>query len=297
MKPSCIQNQGCEYCSRNVAWVGIGTNVLLVFLKLFVGISSGSKGCIADALHSASNIITSFAILISRRVAKKPTTSDFHFGFGKVEFLAAAFVSLLIVCCAILLIVLSIKHLLREPATQPHFSAALVSILSIGCSEMLFRYMRCVGNRLNSQTILASASANRADCFSSVAVLVGVIGARMGIPHMDPIAALVVVAVIIKISTVIMRDSLRALMDGSVNALYSEEIKNVVMKINGVYDVEELKTRQIGRTIWAELDILIDPLHSLRNGHHIAQMVRETLLSKVRDLERVTVHIKPLRTE
>lgn len=292
-----MRSERCEKCGNLAAWAGIWTNLVMVVLKIIVGITSGSKACIADGLHSASNIVTAFAITLSHKIGKKSANSRYPYGFGKVEFIAAGFISLLIIAVAVALISVSIKHLIKEPSTQPHFSALLMAVISIGANEMLFRFMRCAGTRLKSQTILANAWANRADCFSSFAVIIGVVGARLGFHHLDPIAALFVVAVIIKVSIKILVDSVKALMDSSLNSLYGEEIETIVENIEDVRGICGLKTRHIGQKIWAELDILVDPQCSMLDGHLIADRVKGVLLEKVRDLERVLVHFKPMEDD
>ena len=277
--------------------VSICVNVLLAIIKLFVGITSGSKACMADGLHSAANIITSLAIVVSQKVSKKKASSEFHYGYGKVEFLSAGFVSLLIIGGAAALIFISIKHLLHEPSYTPHYSALLMGVISVGVNEIVFRYMRCIGNRFRSQTILASAWANRADCFSSIAVIVGVVGAKLGIHHLDPIAALFVVAVIIKMSSSILADSVKALMDTSVNDAYGHKIEVVARSIENVCGISELKTRHIGQKIWVELGILVDSQCTAQEGQMIAERVRKGLLEKVKDLERVLVHFGSMEEE
>ena len=109
----------CEQCGEHVAWVGIWTNVSLVILKLIVGVTSGSKALIADALHSAANIITAFAIILSQRISSKPADRRFHYGYGKVEFLVAGGISLLISLGAVALVAVSIKHLMASSSTPP----------------------------------------------------------------------------------------------------------------------------------------------------------------------------------
>ncbi len=283
----------CEACGRRVAWVGVWANLLLVILKFIIGFTSGSKALFADGLHSLSNIITAFAILVSRRFTHKRASERFAYGFGKAEFLAAGFVSLLIIVVACLLISVSIKHLLYAHSS-PHFTAVIMAVISIISNELLFRYMKCASSQLKSQTILANAWANRADSFSSCAVIIGVFGSRLGIPHLDPIAALVVVGVIVKISMSILIDSVRALMDASVNPVYSEEINDILRHVDGVQAITRLKTRQVGHYVWAEMDIHVDPICSLANGNMIGREVKAALLDKIGDFERITVHIVPV---
>nr|ASQ41186.1 magnetosome protein MamM [Candidatus Magnetananas rongchenensis] len=285
----------CKTCLNRVALVGIYANLLMVILKVFIGITSGSKSCIADGLHSASNIVTAVAIMFSQRFISKKRSDEYQYGYGKAEFISAGFISLLIIGGAIFLISASIKHLMTETSTPPHSSAILMAILSICMNEMLFRYMRCVGTQFKSQTILANAWANRADCFSSMAVIIGVIGSRMGFHHLDPVAALFVVAIIIKVSISILVESIKALMDHTVNDVYEEEINSIVKGMEDVQDVADIKTRHIGQKIWAELDIMVDPKCTIHEGQMIAENVRNILVGRIMDLEKVLVHFKPLQ--
>ena len=285
----------CQKCGERTALAGIWTNVVLVVLKITVGVTSGSSACIADGLHSASNIITAFAIIISHKIGSKARNSRFHYGYGKIEFVAAGAISLLITAGAVVLIFVSIDHLVREPKASPHFSAVLVAIISIGANEMLFRFMRCAGTQLKSQTIIANAWANRADCFSSLAVIIGVVGSRLGFHHLDPIAALFVVAVIIKVSVKILVDSVKALMDSSVNDVYGEQIRDIVGNVTDVRGIEELRTRHIGNKIWIDVDILIDPHSTIGEGNSIAESVKAVLVRKIADLDRVMVNLKPAK--
>lgn len=288
-----MPKKDCNACAKKVVSVGIWTNALLVILKVIVGVTSGSKACIADGLHSASNIVSAFAIQLTHRITRKPGSSRFPYGYGKAEFIAAGFVSILIIAGAVALIVVSIDHLMKEPSAPPHFTAVLVALVSIGANEMMFRFMRCAGTRLKSHTIIASAWANRADCFSSLAVIIGVIGAKLGFHHLDPLAALCVVIVIIKVSVKILWDSAKALMDSSVNDLYGDEIETIVEGIEDVYGISGMKTRQIGQKIWVELDILVAPGCSIQDAHRIASRVRDALIDQVTDLEEAFVYFQP----
>lgn len=292
-----MDHKDCQACGKRVPWVGACTNVILAFVKIIVGLTSGSNACIADGLHSASNIITAIAITLSRRISVKQGSERFPYGFGKVEFLAAGAISLLITALAVTLIAVSIRRLISIPSPPPHFSALVVAVISIVANEMLFRYMRCAGTRLNSQTILAYAWANRADCFSSIAVIVGVVGGMLGFHHLDPLAAIMVVAIIVKVSIKILIDSVKALMDYSVNDAYGEDIRTIVEGMADVRALSGLKTRQIGRKIWVEMDILIDPGRSIREGHIIAEKVKARLLTKMIDLEKVLVHFQPMEQD
>jgi len=126
-------------------------------------------------------------------------------------------------------------------------------------------------------------------------VVVGVVGSKLGIHHLDPITAIVVVAVIIKVSFKIMIDSVKALMDSSLNDSYSHEIEMIVRSIENVNGISQLKTRHIGQKIWVELSIVLDPLFTMHESQVIAEKIKEKLHEKISDLERVLVHFSPLK--
>lgn len=287
------QSTECLKCGENVAWVGIFANLLLILLKFFIGITGGSKALIADGLHSFTNIITSTAILVSRRYSRRNPSGRFLFGYGKVESVTAAFVSLIIILMASGLITVSIRHLLKGPTQVPHVTTFMVALISICTNEMLFRYMRCAATNLRSQTMMANAWANRADCFSSLAVIVGVAGTYVGIPHLDPIAAIFVVAVIIKISFSLLSDAVKSLLDVSANDDYGEEIKEVALENSGVIDVSGLKTRLIGHHIWIEMNLMVAPGSSVAQCERIAKAVEASLFARGADIGKVTLNIKP----
>ncbi|MBF0396290.1 MAG: cation transporter [Desulfobacterales bacterium] len=286
-----MKYQECENCGKNVGRINFTLNLILALFKLIVGFTSGSKGCIADALHSFACTTTSFAILLSQKISKKQSNETFHYGYGKIEFLAAGLITFLIISFAIVLILLSLKHLITSPPDEPPRITALVAaLISIVVNEMMFRYMRCVGTQLKSQTIIASSLANRADCFSSVAVLVGVTISQLGFHNFDPIAAILVVIIIIKICYKTMIDSVKALMDVSVNDVYGPEIMEVLSNIENLHGISSVKTRQIGNKIWAEVDIIVSPDYTIKDSQNIALSVKQTLLNKIKDLERVLVN-------
>jgi cation diffusion facilitator family transporter len=298
MKFDHMANTRCTQCAIQIGWVSFWINLILVLLKITVGIIGGSKACIADGLHSASNVVVAVAIIMSQKISSRQKNSGYHYGFGKIEFLLTGFISFFIISGALALLFLSIKHLVSEPVVSPpHLSAALMAMISIGTTEMLFRYLRCAGVRVNSQIILAGAWANRANCFSSVAVLVGVISAKMGYHYLDPVTAILVVGIIINACYKMLIDSVRALMDYSVNDRYKEEIAGIISEMPDIQSATNIKTRQIGQRIWVELDILVDPGCSILEAQKTGEKVQARLMERSGDFERVFVNLCPLESE
>jgi cation diffusion facilitator family transporter len=258
-----------------------------------VGITAGSKACLADALHSSSNIVTAFAIFISRKLTGKPQDDDHPYGHGKVEFIAAGAVSVVIILLTVVLVVTSLEHIIYKPVPPPHLTAGLVALASIIINELLFRYFRCVGTELRSQTIVANAWANRADCFSSSAVVVGVVGSRFGFHHLDPIAALVVAAIIVKVCIGCIRDSVAGLMDRSVPAETEELIKKIVNSVDEVRGIRYMRARLLGDKIWIDMGIWVSPGHTVNGCQAIGERTRRSILESIAGIGEVQVDYEP----
>lgn len=282
-------NKDCQNCGKKVGWIGVNVNIVLVIMKVAVGITSGSNACLADALHSSSNIITAFAIFISRRLIGKPMDDDHPYGHGKVEFIAAAMVSVIILILTVVLVVTSFEHIIYNHQPPPHLTALLIAVVSIATNEILFRYFRCVGTRLKSQTIIANAWANRADCFSSLAVVIGVIGARFGFHHLDPIAAVIVAGIIIKVSIDCLKDSIAGLMDRSLPTSTIEELRRSISNLESIDGIGRLQARLLGDKLWVDVAVNVSPKYTVVECETIRRSIQKCLFNCGQDVGYVLV--------
>ena len=281
-------------CGSRVGWISVVANLALTLLKLAVGFSTGSKAVMADALHSAACIFTSFAVFVARKLTGKPNDESHPYGHGKVEFLAAGTVSVVILILTGVLVVEALKHLVYQEPPPPHLSAILVSIVSVASNEMMFRYFRCVGTRLNSQTIRTVAWANRADAFSSSAVLVGVIGSWLGVHYLDPVAALVVAAVIVKVYVTSIIESIEGLMDRSVPREILSALKRTLRNEKRVEEIRYIRARLLGNKIWVELGIRVAPGYTVTECDSLAADIQRRVVEKIQEVEHVLVEFEPL---
>lgn len=289
-----MSNDKCMRCGGRVGWVSVVVNLALTVLKLAVGFLTGSKAVMADALHSAACIFTSFAVFVARKLTGKPNDDAHPYGHGKVEFLAAGAVSVVILILTGILVVEALKHLVYQSPPPPHISAILVSVVSVTSNEMLFRYFRCVGTRLNSQTIRTVAWANRADAFSSSAVLIGVIASWFGVHYFDPIAALVVAGIIVKVYVTSIIESLEGLMDHSVSPETLAAVKRTLREERKVEEIRYVRARLLGNKIWVELGIRVAPGHTVTECHSLAADLQRRVVEKIHDVEHVMVEFEPV---
>lgn len=288
----------CEKCEQYVALVALSSSAFLALLKLVVGVTGHSKGCIADALHSATIFVMALAIILGQRFGKKPETPEFHYGYGKIEPVITGSITFLLACGTGWLIWGSLKHLFNVPHYEPpHLSTLLMAVTSIAANYVLMAYLRCVGTQFKNQATLSTMQAHRESLVSSCIVVAGILGAELGFGILDPIAAILVVALILRACVKILVDSVKPLLDFSVNESCEDKIRSVLENVDGVLQISALRTRQIGHRIWLDLDIGVNPQQSIGEANIIADKVRNLLLKQISDLERVMVHCRPLEND
>ena len=240
------------------------------------------------------DIITSGSILICQQVSTRPADDKFHYGYGKVEFIAAAFTALLFGTVTIYLMETAFKQLMGAPTFVSTFSPIIVGVLSLIANEVLFAYMHCVGQKAKSQTIMANAWANRAGSYASGILILSSLGACLGMPRLDCIATFLLIALIAKtlISTLI--EAGKGLLDHSANAEYGEKVESLLDDVPGVMTVGRIKTKRIGSKVWAEVEISVEA-ETVREGQHIADKARNALMAAIEEMDQVAVQFRPSR--
>ncbi|MBD3107868.1 cation transporter [Bacillus sp. AGMB 02131] len=284
------------------ATLGIVVNIALAVLKGVVGVLANSRALIADAIHSASDVVGSFAVYLGLRAAKEPPDEEHPYGHGKAESIAAIIVSLLLLLVGLEVGYSSIKSFftVREP-TKPF--ALIVIVISIVVKEALFRYKFRLGTKLASKALIANAYEHRSDVYSSVAALVGVgasvIGAKTGLQWLeygDPAASFVVAILVIKMAYTLGKDSIINTLDHVLPAEEVEPLKQVILENKDVLKINSLYGRVHGYYVIVDLKISVDPYITVEEGHAIGKRVKNELL-KQSHIHDVFVHINPLGSD
>lgn len=281
------------------AWLGIITNILLTIIKGVTGYMAGSAALVADAFHSASDILASTVVLVGLKISRKPPDRDHPYGHGRAESIAAKIVAVIIMMAGLNIAISSLKYAAGGEVRAPSAVALAVAFLSIATKEGLFRYVYGQGKRLSSPALVANAWEHRNDAISSVAVFFGIGGALLGrhfqVPHLyylDPVAGLLVSFLIIKMGYTIARDAAWELMDSCLGDEEAQSIKERALEVSGVKAVNHVRARVTGHLVCIDLEIGVDEEISVRAGHDVAFKVREKLLQdqKIAD---VLVHVDP----
>jgi len=281
------------------AWLGIIGNIALAAMKWIIGIIANSKALMADAAHSASDVVGSFAVLIGLRAAQKPPDEDHPYGHGKAESISAIIVSILLFIVGLEVGYSSLKSFF-QPIIAPGMIAIYAALGSMLVKEMLFRYKYNLGKKLNSQALIANAWEHRSDVYSSFAALVGIAGAILGgwmdlpiLLYLDPLAGLVVSLLVLKMAYDIMKESINNTLDRVIPGEEAKELVQTVEQIEGVMKVDRLLARENGHYVIVDVKIGVRPDITVEAGHSIGKEVKMRLMNDYNHVHDVMVHVNP----
>ncbi|WP_216829113.1 cation diffusion facilitator family transporter [Alkalihalobacterium elongatum] len=280
------------------AWVGIIGNIILAIIKGVVGFLSNSRALIADAVHSASDVVGSVAVLIGVRAAKMPPDRDHPYGHGKAESIAAIIVAVLLFIVGVEIAIDAIKAF-TEPIAVPKVIAIYAVIFSIIVKEIMFRYKYHLGKKYRSEALITDAWHHRSDVFSSIAALLGIggsiIGGAVGIPwlvYADPVAGLFVSILIVKMAWQLGSQSIHNTLDHVLHEEDTVDMKKAVTSVEGVLNLDEFLAREHGHYVIIDLKIAVNPDITVKEGHAIGKAVKKRLLEE-NHVHDVLVHINP----
>ena len=285
-----------------VTAVGLGVNVGLAAGKLAAGIVGRSGAMIADAVHSVSDFATDIVVLVCVRLSSRPKDESHDYGHGKYETLATVLIGLALAAVAIGIFVSSaglIKRVIEgEQIPRPGLVAVIAAAVSIVVKEALYWYTVKAGRRLNSSAVVANAWHHRSDALSSIATLVGIGGARFlggAWRILDPIAAIMVSALIIKVAYDLVMPGVNELVEQSLPEKTEREIMETITADENVCDPHNLKTRKIGAGIAVEVHIRLDGDMTVEQSHVITVGIENRLRERFGDGTQVIIHVEPLK--
>ncbi|MEE9418246.1 MAG: cation diffusion facilitator family transporter [Desulfatiglandaceae bacterium] len=280
---------------RSVTLVGVLVNAFLILFKFLAGVFGQSQALIADAVHSISDLFTDFVVLLGLRIGRKAPDEKHPFGHARIETLASATVGLALIATALYLGIEAALNIYRHTEYHPTGLALIGAAVSIALKEGLYHYTVHTGRRIKSQLVVANAWHQRSDALSSVAVLLGVVGARLKPSWhvLDSFAALLVSFFIVKVGLDILRTTLREFTDTAPQPEILNKIANCIRSVEGVIDVHDLRVRTSGGLYQMETHIVVDGALTVTEGHRIAKAAESCLAEEVPDLDQIIVHVDP----
>lgn len=279
----------------SVTLVAVLVNAFLILFKFLSGVFGHSQALIADAAHSVSDLFTDVVVLLGLKMGRKAPDEKHHFGHARIETVASSIVALALIATALYLGITAAWSISRHTEYHPTLLALVGAGASIGLKEALYHYTLYIGRRIKSPLIVANAWHQRSDALSSVAVLLGVAGARINPSWhiLDSYAALVVSFFIIKVGLEISWRAVRELTDTAPQPGVLTKIRECTLSVNGVIDTHDLRARTLGGLHQMEIHIVVDGRLPVIDGHRIAKEVESRLTEEIADLDRVVVHIDP----
>ena len=280
-----------------VSLVSIFGNLALALLKALAGILANSGAMISDAVHSASDVLSSCIVIVGIKLAAKQSDKDHPYGHERFECVAAIVLSGILLLSG-LLIGLSAVEKLQAGDTQaiaiPGLLALIAAIVSIAVKEAMYWYTRFYAISLDSGALLADAWHQRSDALSSVGALIGILGARMGFLWMDAVASLVICLFILKVAFDVFRDAIGKMVDHACSEELEQDIRECALAQSGVVAVDVLRSRMFGNKIYVEMHICAPGELTLAQSHQIAQQVHDALEQQFEKIKHITVCVKPL---
>lgn len=289
--------------AKQVTWVGFWANVGLTILKFVAGIAGRSSAMIADAVHSLSDFVTDLVLLFSFRIVSKPVDDTHDYGHGKFETLASNIVGLSLILVGLGILWNGGEKVYRgftgEALPQPGGIALAAAIVSILVKEALYQYQVKVGKRINSSAVIANAWHHRSDALSSVATFIGITGAIFLGENwrvLDPVAAVLVSLLVLKVAVPIVWESLKELLEVSLGEDIKREIIEIVNSVPGAEEPHNLRTRKIGNYVAVDIHIRVKKSLSVVEAHDISIAVEARLKDSLGEGSFIYVHVDPLDT-
>lgn len=278
-------------------------NLLLVGLKALAGVAGHSAAMVSDAVHSLSDFVTDIVVLVFVRVSARPQDEGHDYGHGKFETLATLFIGLALAAAAVGIVVSGATKLASwlqgEDLPSPGKIALWAALISIITKEILFQYTRIKGRKLNSPALEANAWHHRSDALSSIGAAIGiggaiVLGERWTV--LDPLASIVVGAMLVKVAWDLLGPSFGELTDSSLPTDMEQEMLRIISAVEGVEDPHNLRTRRIGNHIAAEVHIRLDGKLTLESAHEKASEVERRFKDRFGKESHIIIHMEPRKT-
>jgi cation diffusion facilitator family transporter len=277
---------------------GMILNFVLGLVKISTGMIGNSYSAIADGVHSLSDLVTDIAILVGVKFWSAPPDKDHPYGHGRIETIVTLFIGIMLAAAGIGIGYEAVASI-RDPHTvKPGLISLTGIILTIVFKEILFRKTLAIGKKTGSRSVVANAWHHRSDAFSSVIALVSVLTAVLlpGMEFVDHIGGLLVSMLIVKVSFDIVKPAFKELCDAGASQKDIELMKTIASQTEGVKEVHDLRSRQYNSGNYLDLHVLVDDDITVKQGHDIAEKVKDILIEKGPSVIDVVVHIEPYKS-
>lgn len=295
-----MQKQGKgtgQALAMRVSAVSIAVNVILSLFKLLAGILAHSGAMLSDAVHSASDVISTIVVIIGVKLSGKKSDAHHPYGHERLECVSAILLAGLLLATGIGIGFSGVQNIAAgtkgETIQMPGLLALVAAVTSIVVKEWMYWYTRAAAKKTNSGALMADAWHHRSDALSSVGSFAGILGARLGYPILDPVASVVICLFIVKAAVDIFRNAVDQMVDRACDEETEEKMRRLILKVPGVVGIDMLHTRLFGAKMYVDLEISADGKQSLKEAHAIAENVHHVIENSFKDVKHCMVHVNP----
>jgi len=281
---------------NRLSTVGIAGNIALVVFKLYAGIAGHSGAMVSDAVHSLSDVFATLVAYIGVRISKKAPDQDHPYGHDRLECVASMILGMILLATGFGIGLNGVKQIAAghyEQLAVPSAIALAAAVVSIVSKEVMFWYTRYYAKKLNSSAFMADAWHHRSDALSSVGSLIGIGGAMLGVPVMEPIACVAICLCILKVAYDILKDAADKMLDTACGDSYEKSLADFIRAQDGVVSLDTLRTRKFGNKVYIDAEISVDGSMTLSDAHSIAERVHNAVEHKYPDIKHIMIHENP----
>lgn len=285
-----------ESAIRRVSLLTIFLNIALSIIKLSAGFFARSSAIISDGVNSLTDVFSTLGVMVGVHLGGRKDDQDHNYGHEKFESIAAVLLGSFLAVVAIGIGISGVNNIslaLRGELPVPGWWAAVAAVISIVTKEWMYRYSIKAALTTQSTALKADAWNHRGDALSSIGSLVGVVGARLGLPLLDPVAAMLIALLILKVAFDVLREAASQLTDKAADDQTCCRIEEIIAHTPGVKNVDELKTRLHANRLYIDAEIAVDGDLSLRQAHDIAQTVHNRVEEAFSQVKHIMVHVNP----
>ena len=272
-------------------------NLLLSVGKLFAGFVAHSAAMVSDGIHSASDVLSTLVVMAGVRYANKASDKQHQYGHERMECIAAIILATMLTMVALAIGYNGYEKIFNENSTEliiPGQLALWAAVISIIMKEAMFWYTKNAAEKINSGALMADAWHHRSDALSSVGSFVGMLGARMGYPILDPLASIIICLMILYASYEVFADAVHKIVDHSCDEKTTQELIDLIHRVPGVEHVDSITTRIFGNRIYVDVEISVDDMLPLIEAHHIAETTHAAIEANFPLVKHCMVHVNPM---
>lgn len=277
--------------------VTIVINIILTVVKLVAGLVGRSSAMLADGVHTLSDVLSTVVVMVGLKVSSREPDETHPYGHERFELVFSKILSVFLVVTGLYIGYEGIKTLTGGSIETPGRIALWAAIISILAKEFMYRYTINVAKKIESVSMEADAWHHRSDALSSIGTFIGIFGARLGFPILDPIAGIIVSLMVIKVGVDLYLKSIRGLVDEAADEDVLEKIERLTYEVEGVKNISDLKTRVFANKIYVDIDIEVDGCKRVHEGHDIAQEVHDQVERKIKNVKHCMVHVEPFQDD